>query len=315
MIDFFCSERHYIDHVLPIWRALKESEKGWFIVSNQKALDHALSLGIEAVWTPPRNQITLVASYGDYKKTTGKVIYMEHGIGHTYSKDHPSYAGSKHRDRVILFLCQHELTYQKNKATFPDTPAAIVGTPKLDNIEIRPARGRTVALSWHWDCKVVPETRSSLPHYRAILQILRKAKNLELIGHAHPNLSFNRTLQKIYSDSKIRYVHNFADVLNEADVYVVDNSSTAYEFAAAGRHVLHLNAPWYRKEINHGIRFWDYLPGPMADKPQEVLPLVRDLLDHPEKYEAQRLAVVKQLYPYQGTATKQAVKAIRSVLC
>ena len=55
----------------------------------------------------------------------------------------------------------------------------------------------------------------------------------------------------------IEYADDFDEVLRRADVYACDNSSTLYEFASTGRPVVVLNAPWYRREANHGLRFWD----------------------------------------------------------
>jgi hypothetical protein len=315
MIDVYASERHYIDHLAPVWKALPAKARGQFIVTNELNQMHAKLLGIDTYIADTRQQLTLVASYGDYRRTKGPVVYMEHGIGHSYSNDHPSYAGGIGKDRVVLFLCQHKLTAEKNKKAYPKIPTAIIGTPKLDTVKVRPAKGRTVAVSWHWDCKVAPETRSTLPHFKPILQILKNAPDITLIGHAHPRTTFNRSVQRIYSQMGIEYVHDFADVLDRADLYIIDNSSSAYEFAAAGRQVLHLNAPWYRKDVNHGIRFWDYLPGPTADKVTEVLPLVRKMLEQPELYEQQRKDVVRDLYPYQGKAAKRAAEEIKKILC
>jgi hypothetical protein len=315
MIDVYASERHYVDHLAPVWKTLSPKDRGRFIVSNELIFIYARFKGIHAQIDQPGSRLTLVASYGDYRRTKGPVVYMEHGIGHSYSNDHPSYAGGRGKDRVVLFLCQHKLTADKNKKVYPNIPTAIIGTPKLDTVEVRPAKGRTVAVSWHWDCRVSPETRSSLPHFKPILQQLKNAKDIDLIGHAHPRTTFNRSIQRIYNQLGIEYVHNFDEVLERADLYVIDNSSSAYEFAAAGRHVLHLNAPWYRKDVNHGIRFWDYLPGPTADKVTEVLPLVRKMLDQPKLYETQRREVVKALYPHQGKAAKRAVEEIKKILC
>ena len=314
MIDAYASERHYVDHIAPVWNALDAQDKGRFLVSNEQILIYARSKGLQVHLDQPGKQLTLVASYGDYRRTSGPVVYMEHGIGHSYGNSHPSYAGGKGKDRVVLFLCQHKLTAEKNKKAYPHVPTAIIGTPKLDTVKVRPAKGRTVAVSWHWDCNVAPETKSSLPYFKPILLQLKNAKDINLIGHGHPKVSFNKAIQRIYAQLKIPYVHNFEDVIEQADLYIIDNSSSGYEFAAAGRHVLHLNAPWYRKEVNHGIRFWDYLPGPTADQVSEVLPLVRQLLDHPEDYELQRQSVVKELYPYLGKSAKRAAKEIKKCL-
>jgi len=314
MLNVYASERHYVDHLAPVWKALDSKDRGSFLVSTLTILEYAATKGIEAKVAQPDHKLTLVASYGDYRRTKGKAIYMEHGIGHSYSNDHPSYAGGRGKDRVVLFLCQHKITAEKNKKTYPSTPTAVIGTPKLDNIKVRPAQGRTVAVSWHWDCKIAPETRSSFPFYKVILPQLKKAEDINLIGHAHPRTGFNKSLQRVYKDLGIEYVHNFEEVLERADLYIIDNSSSAYEFAAAGRQVLHLNAPWYRKDVNHGIRFWDYLPGPTADKPSDVLILARKMLDDPSIYEPQRRKVVEALYPYQGKSAIRAAKEIKKCL-
>jgi hypothetical protein len=315
MLDFYASERHYIDHVASVWRALDPDLRGIFRVRTEELQLYAKTAGVTAEVSEPTDQLTLVASYGDYKRTSGPVIYMEHGIGHSYGNNHPSYAGGAGKYRVVLFLCQHDYTAEKNKKTYPKTPVAVIGTPKLDRIKKRGVEGRTVAISWHWDCQIAPETKSSLPHFRPLLNILKRAKDIELIGHAHPNPRFNKVMQRMYSQLGIEYVHNFKEVLDRADLYIVDNSSTAYEFAAAGRPVIHLNAPWYRKEVSHGIRFWDYIPGPTADQVREVLPLIRQLLDDPTPYEKQRKAVVKALYPHKGKASKVAAEEIKNFLC
>lgn len=296
----------------PVWKALPSRLRGSFLTNSDRVAEYLFSQGITPVIQQPDTNLTVVSSYGDYKLTNGPTIYMEHGIGHQYSNAHPSYTGSKGKDRVVLFLTPHEIAAAKVRRNYR-TPVEVIGTPKLDTVEVRPARGRTVAVSWHWDCKVAPETRTALPAFKPILKMLRDAKDLELIGHAHPRSVSNPSMQKMYRELRIEYVHDFTEVLERADVYVIDNSSTAYEFAAAGRHVLHLDAPWYRKEINHGIRFWDYIPGPQSDHPRDVLPKIRDLLDNPDKWEQQRLEVVKKLYPYLGRASARAAKKIGGV--
>jgi hypothetical protein len=314
MLDVYASERHYIDHTANIWLRLSSSVRNKFIVRTPELAEYAKSWGVSAEVGLPADNLTLVASFGDYRRTSGPVIYMEHGIGHTYSNNHPSYAGGSGKDRVVLFLCQHELTAAKNQAAYPSVPVAIIGTPKLDAYKPRQAQGRTVAISFHWDCRVSPESRSAFMYYRGIIGQLNTAKDIKLIGHAHPKVSFNQTLQRYYKSLGVEYVHTFDEVLDRADLYVIDNSSTAYEFAAMGRLVLHLNAPSYRKDVSHGIRFWDYIPGPMVNQPREVLPKIRKMLDFPELFDDQRKDVVKKLYPYLGKATARAVKVIEDFL-
>ena len=311
-VDALASEIHYIDHIAPVWHALNPNTRGRFRVTRAELIDHAATHNITAIVQPakPRNH-TIVASWGDYRRTNGQVIYMEHGIGHTYSNQHPSYAGAPGRDRATLFLNQHHLTETKNKNTYPNANHAIIGVPRLDNINIRPAEGRTVAMSFHWECRVAPESRSAFEHYRHGLRQLR-SQNYQLVGHAHPHKGWPEKLKGYYQRHGIPYIPNFKQVLEQADLYVIDNSSTGYEFAAAGRHVIHMNAPWYRKYINHGIRFWDHLPGPMVDNYQELIVTIQEVLDNPDKYEKQRKAVVTELFPHLGNSAQVAAQAIEA---
>jgi hypothetical protein len=52
---------------------------------------------------------------------------------------------------------------------------------------------------------------------------------------------------------------------------IADNTSMLYEFAYLGRPTAVLNAPWYRREASHGLRFWDAIPGQMFDDPHQAL--------------------------------------------
>ncbi len=310
-VDVYASEPHYIDHIAPVWLKLSEDIRGEFRTTPRN-LEHAESLGITATVNAPTLNPTIVASWGDYRKTNGHVIYMEHGIGHTYSNNHPSYAGAPGKDRVTLFLNQHKLTDQRNKAAYPNAEHAIIGVPRMDSVAVRGVENRTVAISFHWDCKVAPESRSAFDHYRRFIPKLARMKNINLIAHSHPNKAWRKKLQPIFHRYGIEFVETFDEVLNRADLYIIDNSSTAYEFAAAGRPVINLNAPWYRKNVDHGIRFWDHVPGPQADDGWDMMKLIPQILDQPDIFEPERIAAVKALFPYRGKAAKRAANIIEA---
>lgn len=313
MLNAYASESHYIDHIAPIWQNLSPAIKGTFHTTESQA-SYATRLGIKTETTPPNNNHTIVASWGDYKKTTGPVIYMEHGIGHTYSNNHPSYAGSPGKDRVTLFLNQHIVTDTKNRATYPNANHAIIGVPKMDQIKQRPPQDSVVCLSFHWDARVAPESRSAFRHYRRFIGDINKIEGINLIGHCHPRKGWRETVEPYYTANNIEFVPTFAEVLARADFYIIDNSSTGYEFAAAGRPVIHMNAPWYRKTINHGIRFWDHIPGPTVENGLQLIRTIPSFITGFETYEPQRKKVVKTLFPHLGNATQVAVKAIENHL-
>lgn len=309
-VDFLASEPHFVDHLAPVWKGLPEEYRGKFLATNTRAFNRLAQVGIYPHGEGPRNRITLVASYGDYKKTRGPVIYMEHGAGFQFGNNHPSYAGTTHRERVELFLCPNRQVFNLNKKTHPSVPASITGTPKMDTVIKRPQQGRTVAISFHWDCLVAPETRSALAHYRRMLPIMARSRDINLIGHSHPNHKWQHKMRKIYRSYGIPFEPDFANVLETADLYVVDTSSTAYEFAATGRNVVTMNAPWYRRDVDHGIRFWDYIPGPQVDNRLDLLPTIRETLNNPHAYTKQREDAVSHVYPHRGEATKKTVNRI-----
>jgi len=62
-------------------------------------------------------------------------------------------------------------------------------------------------------------------------------------------------------------------VRNKVDLLIVDNSSLGYEMLHLGRGVISLNAPWYRRDVHHGLRFWDAVPGIQVDEPEELIAL------------------------------------------
>jgi CDP-glycerol glycerophosphotransferase (TagB/SpsB family) len=61
-------------------------------------------------------------------------------------------------------------------------------------------------------------------------------------------------------------------VFLNADILFVDNSSIGMEFMSLGRPVVWMNAPWYRRDVHHGGRFWTWAEDALTvDDPQAIL--------------------------------------------
>jgi hypothetical protein len=308
LVDFFCSSRHYVDHLLPVYAEIPKKIRGEFHVGSRPA-------------NPER--LTVVSSHGDYKKTEGPAIMFEHGVGMTYNTNHQSYAGGVDRDRVVLFCSPNEYAAVPYSRTYPDVPQEIVGCPKLDRWTEREwsmSRRPTVGFSFHWDCQVQPETRSAWPHYQSYFINLsnynRRGQNAMLwnmIGHGHPR--YFAQLAKQWRKFGITPVQEFNDVVGMADVYVCDNSSTIYEFAALGRPVVVLNAPWYRKQVTQGqgLRFWDNIPGIQVDNPHQLSDAIHAACFE-DVFQQERERVTSLVYPHLGYAAERAAQVIQQFL-
>lgn len=179
-------------------------------------------------------------------------------------------------------------------------------------------RPPVVAVTFHWDCQLIPETRSAFPHYRAALHDLVNAVRAaggEVWGHGHPR-AWGR-LQRTWRTLGVPLVPDMADVLDGAGVLVADNTSAAYEFASLDRPVITLNAPWYRRNVEHGLRFWSHVPGDQVNDPAELAPVVLRALagpEHPHVTALRRRAVAHVYDRCDGHAADRAVAAILEVL-
>jgi len=329
MIDALASEPHFLDHLAPVCVGVDLAElvvpPGFGLV--ERAESYGLNATMRATRRTRGRHPVLVASYGDMRRAAGNpIILMEHGSGQTYSIRQRSYAGGPSRHHVRLFLCPNEAVARANRRHYPATPAVVVGTPRLDRwhtggdtaAKARTSRSRpTVAISFHWDCAVVEETRSAFAHYRPALTTLAEANrtgDIEILGHGHPRIY--QLLRPLWIELGIEPVETFDEVLARADCYAVDNSSTLFEFASTGRPVVVMNAPWYRRAVSHGLRFWDAADvGVQVDEPDRLLDAIHTALADPPEVADRRAEIIDVVYPVRdGTATARAVAAIEEHL-
>jgi UDP-N-acetylglucosamine:LPS N-acetylglucosamine transferase len=153
---------------------------------------------------------------------------------------------------------------------------------------------------------VTPETRPTLNHFTPAFVHLKE--RFRVLGHGHPRLY---GIERDYRRAGIEYVPEFADVCRRADVYVCDNSSTLYEFAATGRPVVVLNGPGYRRDVHHGLRFWEAADvGIQVDHPRDLPDAVAEALSDPPKRRRAREAALDLVYAHRSGAAERAAEAI-----
>lgn len=319
MIDMFASLTHFADHLAPVWDALPGELRGRFMVEHsilatvRQRVPEAAAMNSRALHD--RTPI-LVAASGDMAKVGRRPLaLMEHGIGQTYLGRHPSYAGGLGREKVKLFLTPNERAAELNRRAYPLARHEVIGVPRLDAWMGRYPRSKppVVALAWHWNCQVAPEAKGAWPHYRAGLGPLMN-QGWRVIGHGHPRLfrDSSARLAQTYRDYGIEVTQSFDDVLAQADVLVADNTSVMYEFAATGRPVVVANAPWYRRDVNHGGRFWEWADvGPQIEGPEGLVDGVRLALGSSAAVRLRRASVVRQVFgQLDGQASVRAADAI-----
>lgn len=327
-VDAYATERQYLDHLVPIWWALRPEERGRFYLAGSLA-DQADTHGIGAdAWIghcPSGDRVTMVASYRDEVNCPRPVVYVEHGAAQRYSTPDgvpladPAYHGSAGHGRVVLFICPREEVCAAWRERYPFTPAVAVGCPKLDyrlrvGPRIRnPESRRTVCVSFHSDLRVCAETTSALRHYEpglaAVVAEVRAA-GCDFIGHGHPR-DWQR-IRAVWDRLGVETVSDFHEVLGRADVFAVDTSSTLYEAAACGIRVVAMNAPWYRRDVHHGLRWWDKIPGPQVDGPGELAAVL--LAEETPDEAEHRRGVVGHVYAYlDGHSADRAAEAIRAI--
>lgn len=334
-LDALAMERQFADHIAPVWIDLPESVRGTFRVE-PRLLGHAKALGIEAEATPRPARIPaypaprfggpplLTASYGDVKVGRrlgyGPFAFIEHGAGQSYAGDPAwpnqlitgSYAGGPDREDTELFLVPNEHSARRWSEAYPASRVEVVGSPRLAALPARePGAGPVVAISFHWQTphSLGPEAQTALGDYQPVLGELADA--FTVIGHAHPKGDWPVRMQRIYQRVGIPFVDDFTDVCRKADVYVCDNSSTLFEFAATGRPVVVLNSRWYRKHVNHGLRFWDAAAvGLQVDRPAQLVDTVRRALEDPPEQQTAREAALDVVYPVRNGAAERAAAAL-----
>lgn len=307
-IDVVASLPHYLDHMLPIWECLPADMRGEI---------HPLRFPVHP---PRRNRIALVAGWQDVQalRPHHRMIYVEHGAGQAYAGDpktagQPGYSasGGWRHGGVEAFICPNEQV----AARWKTAPAVAVGCPKMDAYTgMTPIDKDAICFAWHWDSRIAPEARSAFDYYEpwlADIVTLYKLQGFTVYGHAHPR--WEGALDRKLANAGMTVLATDREVFLNASMLFVDNSSLGMEFMSLGRPVLWLNAPWYRRDVHHGGRFWTWTEDVITiDDPQVLLNTnLWDIVYHHDEVVAAQRRHVDATYTYtDGTSGQRAADFI-----
>jgi hypothetical protein len=251
----FATQPHYRDHLLPIYRALPEQLKGGVHEIDGHFMPYSSGC------------VGLVAGGLDASllRHHCKGIYVEHGAGQSYGGDTlaarqtPGYslADGHMWPHIVGFIAPS----QDVADLWTSAPSVAVGCPKMDDHilgKLKPIE-KSVCFAWHWEGTFVDEARSAWLHYASGLKsaVRRwKKEGYKVFGHAHPR--WRGALDESMRVAGMTVLHTDVEVFAKASILFVDNSSLGPEFSSLGRPVVWMNAPWYRRDVDHGKRFWNW---------------------------------------------------------
>lgn len=310
VVDCFVSLPHYADHVAAVWEALGD-HRG-HLWAGPAAAGRVAALGLTSLTDGgTRGDTILTASWTDARcsRQWRTVALMEHGVGQTYGADlggHPAYAGGTGRYGFIdLFLCPNDRVATLNRRACPQARVEVVGSPWLDGLARIVRRPDVdVAVSFHWDLDLCPETECTAADWWPA--VTRLAARRPVIGHGHPRVQ--PVLWPRYMQAGIESVANFADVVARAQVFAADNTSCLFAAAALGLGVVVLDSPRYRRNVDHGLRFWECADvGVRVDRPGGLGAAVAAAAAGPTSAAA---GIVADLFPWRGRAVGRTVEVL-----
>lgn len=318
VIHAYATQEHYIDHLAPIWHVL--SRRGTFYVTPRRTMfDAAERENIHAHGsTPYHTDLTVIVAGGMDLAALRNPVLIEHGAGQSYHDlAHVAWSGGTDRDKVRLFIVPNHDVAKRNLSRYPTTPN-VIAAPRVEQLLLRaavPGAGRDlVVFGRHWTSALLPELLSAWPHhFEAIRDYCRGSHGMAAL-HFHPRCAdVGRTLAKEWD---VEYIATWEEVVRRACLYVVDNSSTGFEFAAMPgyRPVVWLNAPHYRRDVEQGLRFWKHVDvGDQCDEPEDLHAAIDNALTWPTWRLEQQAEHIRAIFPYILGSSERAARAIEGI--
>jgi hypothetical protein len=238
------------------------------------------------------------------------VVFVEHGAGQTYVREdgsiHGGYSGGRNRNKVGLFICPNRDVAQRNLSAYPNSSVAIVGSPRLDDLFVsrryrakHQKRPESIGISFHWDCQITPESGSAFGEFaEQIKHFVHYARvcGMDAIGHGHPK-AWNY-LSAYWYDQKVEPVKDWQEVVGLIDALFIDNSSIMFEAAALDIPMVLMESDKWRRNVNHGMRFWDYADlGPVVRPGDSLADAFEEAFD--DRYAERRRTVAREVYAIQ----------------
>jgi hypothetical protein len=215
-------------------------------------------------------------------------IFTSHG---------PENRGFSHphiKDYDLVFCASEEDARRVENLIGPLTNYQAFGYSKLDYLYYHPNPDRqarkerpTIIYNPHFD-----KTQSSF--YQSGLALLRALSNgnrYDILFMPHPDLSRKhpRLVQQAAQQPQVTLIDrpkiNF-DYFAEADLYITDVSSAAYEWLVFNRPVVFFNPQLLSAENGRLLHIWTC--GPVVNNIPDVLAAIDRSLQHPEDYQGQR---------------------------
>jgi len=306
--DAYATEPHYFRAIAPILAALPAENRGQFFSIN---FEYAPDGWEASRGSPNTSNPVIVAGYRDLQMCGGRpAIMVAHGAGQTYQDigDHPSYAGGRSHESVVLFISPSKQAAGKWAAKYPEAKSVAVGCPALDQHFANPVRGEQIAVSFGWGPASCPEMRTGADFFMP--GVAELSKQHKIIGTGHPRII--DPLIPLYQNLGIEVVRDPDEVLRRASLVVADNTSLAWEAASLGIPLVWLNIPEARRDVEHGMRWWKYASsGIQCNLLSQMPDAVEAALADPKRQQTLRAKAVKAIYEFtDGRSAKRAVDAI-----